>query len=69
MSDDTRVYNVPDISCGHCKQSIETEVGALEGVDSAVVDVDERTVSVAGNASDAEVEAAIREAGFEIASA
>lgn len=42
MADDTRVHKVPDISCGHCKQAIETEVVAPERVDSAVVDVDQR---------------------------
>lgn len=69
MADDTRVHKVPDISCGHCKQAIETEVGVPERVDSAVVDVDQRTVSVAGSASDEDVEAAIREAGYEVAPA
>jgi hypothetical protein len=28
-------YRVPDISCGHCKQAIESEVGQVDGVESA----------------------------------
>ncbi len=67
MATNATIYHVPDISCGHCKQAIETEVGAVDGVESAVVDVDQRTVSVAGSASDEAVEAAIVEAGYEIA--
>ena len=66
---DTTVYTVPDISCGHCKQAIESEVHALDGVTSAVVDVDQRTVSVDGTASDDQIVEAIREAGYEIAGA
>lgn len=69
MAADTRVHKLPGISCGHCKQAIETEVGAHERVDSAVVDVDQRTVSVADSASGEDVEAAIRKAGYEIAPA
>ena len=61
------VYTVPDISCGHCKQAIESEVGGVAGVSSVHVDVDQRTVTVEGEASEADVTAAIQEAGYEIA--
>lgn len=62
-----RTYNVPDISCGHCKSSIEGEVGALEDVDRVEVDIDTRTVTVEGSASDQAIHAAIEEAGYEVA--
>jgi copper chaperone len=39
--------NVPDISCGHCKMSIEGAVNELSGIESAVVDIEARTVAVA----------------------
>ena len=29
----TRTLSVPDISCGHCKSSIEGAVGPLDGVE------------------------------------
>lgn len=38
--------SVPDISCGHCKTSIEGAVGELGGVDSVEVNIDARTVDV-----------------------
>ena len=60
-------YSVPDISCGHCKQAIETEVSAVAGVTSVVADVDTRMVTVEGEASESDVTAAIREAGYEVA--
>ena len=65
----TKTYNVPGISCGHCKSAIEGEVGELAGVSSVVVDVDAKTVTVEGEASDDDVVAAIDEAGYEVANA
>ena len=42
----TRTLSVPDISCGHCKSSIEGAVGPLDGVELVEVAIDERTVAV-----------------------
>jgi copper chaperone len=64
---ETRIYDVPSISCGHCKQSIEGAVGALDDVERVLVDIDARTVAVEGQASDETVEAAIDDAGYEVA--
>ena len=58
-------YTVPGISCGHCKSAIESEVGALDGVESVVVDIDTKHVAVVGSASDDAIRAAIVEAGYE----
>ena len=63
MADST--YTVPGISCGHCKSAIETEVGALDGIESVVVDIDTKQVAVVGSASDDAIRAAIVEAGYE----
>jgi len=58
-------YHVPGITCGHCRSAIETEVGALDGVESVVVDIDSRQVAVVGSADDDTIRAAIVEAGYE----
>jgi copper chaperone len=42
----TLTLTVPDISCEHCKTSIEGAVAPLEGVDSVEVHINERTVDV-----------------------
>ncbi|TVP68901.1 MAG: copper chaperone [Nitriliruptor sp.] len=63
----TRTYSVPEISCGHCKSAIEGEVGALDDVSSVHVDIDSKTVTVDGPASDATIHAAIEEAGYDVA--
>jgi copper chaperone len=40
------VFNVPDVSCAHCKSTIETALAPLPGVQGAEVDVDGRSVAV-----------------------
>jgi copper chaperone len=62
-----RVFNVPDISCDHCKRAIEEAVATIPEVDSVVVTVDRRVVEVAGVASDDAVITAIQLAGYEVA--
>lgn len=62
----TRTYSVPDISCGHCKASIEGAVGALDDVDTVTVDVDTKTVTVSGG-TDEGIVAAIDTAGYAVA--
>ncbi len=64
-----RTYSVPDISCGHCKSAIEGEVGELADVETVTVDIEARTVTVDGPASDEAIHAAISEAGYEVAPA
>ena len=62
--------SVPDISCGHCKSSIEGAVGPLEGVSSAVVAIDDRNVAINYDGSDTTMEAivaAIDDQGYEVA--
>lgn len=64
----TRTYSVPGISCGHCKTAIEGELAPLDGVESALVDIDAKTVIVVGEITEVDVRAAVDEAGYEVAS-
>ena len=61
-----RVFNVPDISCDHCKRSIEEALSAVPELDSVVVTVERREVEVAGAASDDTIIAAIGLAGYDV---
>lgn len=61
------VLDVPSISCGHCKATIETAVGSVPGVDTVDVDIDAKSVSVVGGDS-AAVAAAIEDAGYAVQS-
>ena len=62
--------SVPDISCNHCKMSIEGAVGALDGVDKVEVHIDPRTVDVEFDEAAVSLDAilaAIEEQGYEVA--
>lgn len=42
----TITYNVPAIHCGHCTQTIEMEVGELQGVQAVKANLDTKKVEV-----------------------
>lgn len=62
----TTTYSVPEISCDHCKDTIEKAVGSLDDVESVTVDVPARTVSVTGG-NDEAIVTAIEDAGYDVA--
>ena len=67
----TKTLSVPDISCGHCKESIDGAVNELSGIDAVEVSISDKTVEVSFN-DDIELErivGAIEEQGYEVASA
>ena len=42
----TKTYSVPNISCGHCVNTIQTEVGELEGIQSVTADAATKVVKI-----------------------
>ena len=64
----TLTLSVPDISCDHCKASIEEAVGSLETVDSVEVSVDQKTVNVSfrGAVDLPAVTAALEDQGYDV---
>jgi copper chaperone len=62
------VYTVPDMSCGHCKAAVGSELEAVLGVREVDVDLDSKRVVVRGEGLDDEaLRAAIAAAGYEAA--
>ncbi len=59
-------YSVPDISCQHCVDAITNEVAKVGGVTDVNIDLDAKTVTVAGG-DEAAIVAAIDEAGYDVA--
>ena len=39
-------FTVPEISCGHCKETIESAINSLENVEAVNVDIDQKLVEV-----------------------
>ena len=61
-------YTVPDMSCGHCKTAVSSEIQEVPGVESVDVDLDSKLVTVHGSdLDDAALRAAIEDAGYEAA--
>jgi copper chaperone CopZ len=64
-------YTVTGMTCDHCVQAVSGELAALPGVDSVTVDLGSGAVTVSSAAplADADVRAAVDEAGYELADA
>ena len=61
-------YTDPDMSCGHCKSAVSSELERVAGVRKVEVDLDTKLVVVRGeDLDDASLRAAIAEAGYEAA--
>jgi copper chaperone len=68
-SKDELNYSVPDVNCQHCVVAVTDEVEQVSGVESVVVDLESKRVTVKGRSIDeGAVRAAIDEAGYDIAS-
>ena len=39
-------FAVPEISCGHCKETIESTINSLENVETVNVDIEQKSVKV-----------------------
>jgi copper chaperone len=66
-----RTFAVEGLTCGHCVQTVEKAVSALDGVESAAVDLvagGRSGLTVAGSATDAAVRQAVTAAGYSLAS-
>ena len=62
------ILSVPGVSCEHCRTAITKEVGMLAGVESVHVDLEQKVVTVRGNAlDDSALRAAIDQAGYDVA--
>lgn len=56
--------SIPDMSCGHCRASVESALSPLPGVDQVTVDLSNRTATVKGAAPLASLIAALDKVGF-----
>lgn len=63
-----RTYTVIGMACGHCAASVTAEVERINGVTTVSVDVARDTVTVTSDRilDDAEIRAAVEEAGYEL---
>jgi copper chaperone len=63
------MFEVPEMSCGHCKAAVEGELSKLSGVESSNADVEKGTLAVRydeGKVSTEQLKGAIEEAGYAV---
>jgi copper chaperone len=61
-------YTVPGMHCPNYEAAIRHELGAVAGVETVEVDLDDKLVTVRGEVlDDTDLRAAIDEAGYDIA--
>jgi copper chaperone CopZ len=67
----TNNYTVSGMTCQHCVSAVTGELSSLDGVDAVLVDLGTGVVTVTSAAplDEAEVRAAVDEAGYELADA
>jgi copper chaperone len=63
-------YAVTGMTCGHCVAAVTEEVTKVNGVDTVAVDLENGRVTVTGDGyADAEIAAAVDEAGYAVVTA
>lgn len=65
----TAAYTVSGMTCEHCVRSVTEEIGAIGGVTDVRVDLPSGAVAVTSTQplDEAQVRAAVEEAGYELA--
>ncbi len=64
-----RTFNVPDMSCGHCKAAVEGELSKLAGVERSNAEFEKGTVEVSydeDRVSEEQLKGAIEDAGYAV---
>jgi copper chaperone len=65
----TGTYTVVGMTCAHCVASVSEEIGEINGVRDVVVDLPTGAVTVTSDnpVDDADLRAAVEEAGYQLA--
>lgn len=58
-------FNVPEMSCGHCKAAVERAVSSIDEIADLEFDMEARTVEIDSDVDDAGLIAAIKVEGYE----
>lgn len=65
-----KTFNVPDMSCGHCKAAVEAALNKRSGVERANADIVKGTVEVSydeGTVTTEDLLGAIEKSGYTVA--
>lgn len=59
---------IEGMSCGHCKARVEKALSELDGITSAVVDLEAKTATIEGETSDEVLRETIDDVGYDVIS-
>lgn len=57
---------IEGMSCGHCVRHVKEALEELKGVSKVEVDLASKTATFEGDVTDAEIKAAIEDAGYDV---
>ncbi len=57
-------YSIPDMSCGHCKATVEKTIRALDPAATLTFDMPARTVAVQTDSDEQTLKGALNDAGY-----
>lgn len=57
---------IEGMSCGHCVRHVKEALEELKGVSKVEVDLATKTATFEGDVTDAEIKAAIEDAGYDV---
>ena len=57
-------FHIPDMSCGHCKATVEKTIHALDPAACIEFDMAARRISVESSTDEARVKTSLAEAGY-----
>lgn len=60
-------FNVPEMSCGHCRKAVQGAITELDSAAQVDVDLEAKTVQVESSATAEQIIAALDEAGYDAA--
>lgn len=58
-------YSIPEMTCGHCKKTVETALHRLDAKASIDVDLEKHEIALESQASPERVIAVLKEAGYD----
>lgn len=56
---------VEGMSCNHCKMRVEKALKSVEGIEDAVVDLDDKSVEIKGNVGLDKIKEVIEDTGYD----
>lgn len=60
----TKVFQISGMTCGHCKKSVESAIQSTQGVREVRVELEPGEATVTGRFSDEAIVTSVEEAGY-----